>query len=481
MPRLRRGPGTSLQKLPLHPIWLSFVGVCIAGAALIALSLWSLWGYKQSADDTLDSVRANTLLDSLLIETLSAETGHRGYVLTGEEIFLDLYESGVRTVAAQREQVDGLPFGTAEGRSLLTEVGPLIDAKLANMAATVELRRAGRGDEATARIATGEGKALMDELRAKVARLDSLETDEVEAGIDTADRRATFAALGLIALSATTAWILFWVYRSIRRRGVEESLRETNRTKDEFLGLVSHELRTATTVIIGNARLLERGDDVLSAEERVQSHREIRAEGERMQQIVENMLTLSRTAVDDAHNTEPVLLGRVIDAAVSRHRAYFPGSAIAVRTAPRLPPVLGNASYIDQVVQNLLTNARKYASAVEPIEIISEADGARVTVSVLDRGRGIAPERQEQIFEPFVRLPSATTAREGVGLGLPVCRRLLRAQGGDISVASRPGGGSVFTFWLSVAPDPEGAGVDDGFADGNEAPAPTAEEAVVSS
>ncbi len=230
---------------------------------------------------------------------------------------------------------------------------------------------------------------------------------------------------------------------------------------------------------MGNARLLQR-DDVLDAEERARSQREIRVEAERMHQIVENMLTLSRVAADDAVTSEPVLLGRIIDAAVSRHRGYFPEGVVAVRTAQGLPPVMGNAAYIDQVVQNLLTNARKYASSSEPIEVISKADGERVTVSVLDRGRGIAPERQEQIFEPFVRLPSITTSREGVGLGLPVCRRLLHAQGGEISVASRPGGGSAFTFWLPIAPDPEDAGVEDGFAGGNEAAALTAEEAVVS-
>lgn len=71
----------------------------------------------------------------------------------------------------------------------------------------------------------------------------------------------------------------------------------------------------------------------------------------------------------------------------------------------------------------------------------------------MDRGPGIPPERAGAVFEPFVRLDATAGSSEGAGLGLPVCRRLMQAQGGDISVRPREGGGSCFTFTLQAVPD----------------------------
>jgi signal transduction histidine kinase len=103
------------------------------------------------------------------------------------------------------------------------------------------------------------------------------------------------------------------------------------------------------------------------------------------------------------------------------------------------------------VVENLLSNAAKYGSRTEPIDVEVTATGGEVAISVMDRGPGIERRRRDTIFEPFVRLPDSQKRSEGLGLGLPICRLLMRTLGGDVTVIDRPGGGARFTATLQVA------------------------------
>ena len=94
-------------------------------------------------------------------------------------------------------------------------------------------------------------------------------------------------------------------------------------------------------------------------------------------------------------------------------------------------------TYVEQVMRNLLSNAEKYSPANAPIEVRIERDRHDLIVSVLDRGPGVTEEEQSQIFEAFYRSQKTARRAKGVGIGLAVCKRLIEAQGGTITVSRR--------------------------------------------
>lgn len=225
------------------------------------------------------------------------------------------------------------------------------------------------------------------------------------------------------------------------RKETEDALRAANAAKDEFLGLVSHELRTPLTIIAGNAQLLQRVPN-MSQEDRDASLRDIHQQSERLQKLIENMLVLSRVEAADAVMSEPVLLQRIIPRLATAH---FPGMTshdVSVSIDPDLGPVAAEPTYIEQIVQNLISNAEKYSPPGAPVEVVAWRDGDLARVAVRDRGIGIAPEDIERIFEPFFRGGRTSQQSAGVGLGLSVCTRLADAMGGQMWARSREDGGS---------------------------------------
>lgn len=230
-------------------------------------------------------------------------------------------------------------------------------------------------------------------------------------------------------------------------------LKALERQKDEFLGLVSHELRTPLTTILGNASVLMRHSTRLTPEQIAAALGDIQSDAQRLQQVVENMLALSRVESHPEVELEPVLLVRLIGTAVEDHRRRFPARELVFEADSAASVVNAQLSYVLQIIGNLLSNAQKYSSANHPIQVdISIQDGMAVT-RVLDRGKGVTEDEAALIFDSFYRSGEPSQRPPGLGLGLAVCKRLMEAQHGDIWCSPRPGGGSEFAFSLPLSPE----------------------------
>jgi signal transduction histidine kinase len=239
------------------------------------------------------------------------------------------------------------------------------------------------------------------------------------------------------------------LYRELELRAQE--LARANAAKDEFLGLVSHELKTPITTIYGNAEVLERRGTTLPAEVQAGAILDIRVESERLHRIVDNLLVLARLERGQQLDVEPVLVRRVAQRIVADHKRRFPGRRVDLH-ASSVAPALAVPEYIDQVLRNLLSNAEKYSPPDTSIDITFEIEGETFAVRVLDRGQGIPESELENVFTPFYRSPR-TSAAPGAGIGLAVCKRLIEAQSGTIWARPREGGGTEFGFALPVARD----------------------------
>lgn len=225
--------------------------------------------------------------------------------------------------------------------------------------------------------------------------------------------------------------------------------------KDEFLGLVSHELRTPLTGIYGAVRILRVRGDQLPPDDRADLLEILEHESERMNQLVEDLLVLSRLDLGQEVMLEPVMAARVIDKVIAGLNYIKGPREIEVDVEKGLPPVAAEPSFFEQVLRNLLNNAQKYSPAGMPLTVkaVRTPEGD-VAVSVLDRGAGIAPEEADRIFEPFYRSPTAGMGK-GLGIGLTVCKRLTEAQDGHIWAKPREGGGVEIGFTLRRYEDDE--------------------------
>ena len=222
-----------------------------------------------------------------------------------------------------------------------------------------------------------------------------------------------------------------------------------NQLRDAFIGVISHELRTPITTIYGLSKMLrQRGAD-LDAEVVVSTIEDVEAEADRLQRLVEDLLVLSRAergAVDI--DGEPLGMARILRRVVEAERARLPGRVVELEASEGLPLVIGEETYVEQVVRNLLTNAAKYAHPAAPIRVVVEAVDDEVVTRVLDEGIGIAEGDTDRVFELFYRSTSATRMAGGAGIGLFVCRQLVGAMGGRIWAAPRSPVGTEVGFAL---------------------------------
>ena len=229
--------------------------------------------------------------------------------------------------------------------------------------------------------------------------------------------------------------------------------------RDAFVGVVSHELRTPITTIYGMSHLLRDRHRTMDPDALAGRLEDIKMEADRLHRLTEDLLVLSRAEGGRLDVTlDPLLIGHILDAAVRGELARTPGHHMEVSIDVGLPPVVGEETYVEQVIRNFLSNAVKYSPAGSTVWIAATAREGGVEVRVTDEGDGFSREDADRLWELFYRTKGATQKASGAGIGLFVSRALIEAMGGRVwgRRASDPEtGGSEFGFWLPAAPDPD--------------------------
>ena len=149
---------------------------------------------------------------------------------------------------------------------------------------------------------------------------------------------------------------------------------------------------------------------------------------------------------------ERTSLSEILEGTVTQLRPMVSDHKLVMELPSGLPPVLVDRHRVNQVAGNLVGNAAKFSAPGTQITIGAEVCGQEVIVSVKDQGKGIAPDRLESIFNPFVRAGGSVDGSRGgsFGLGLSICHKLVQEHGGRLWVQSEPGTGSTFFFSLPV-------------------------------
>ena len=229
-------------------------------------------------------------------------------------------------------------------------------------------------------------------------------------------------------------------------------LEKLERSRTEFLSLVSHELRAPLTSIKGASTTLLTASPELDPAEQREFARIIDEQADHMRALIGDLLDAGR--IDSGTlsiKPESTRLGALVDRARNTFVSGGRRHAILIDLAPDLPPVMADRRRIVQVLNNLLTNAARHSPESSPIRVEAVRDGVHVAISVSDEGRGVEPERLPYLFSKHAR-GDGEDAVVRQGLGLAICKGLVEAHGGRIRAESAGvGRGACFTFTVPIA------------------------------
>ena len=221
---------------------------------------------------------------------------------------------------------------------------------------------------------------------------------------------------------------------------------QAEKMRSSLLSAVSHDLRTPLASITGAASTLRLQRDRLEPETRDELLDGIADEAERLSRLVSNLLDMTRLEAGPELRRDLYPIEEIVGTALHRFERQLEHRDVTTQMPETLPMVYADDVLLGQVFVNLLENAIKYSPEGTPIEVSAQATENAVTLEVRDRGSGIAPGEEQEIFEKFHRGKLNDT--RGAGLGLAICRAIVEAHRGTIAAYNRTGGGAVFRICL---------------------------------
>jgi signal transduction histidine kinase len=229
--------------------------------------------------------------------------------------------------------------------------------------------------------------------------------------------------------------------------------------KSQFLTSMSHELRTPLNAIIGLTEMMVSNATRFGTENALEPLRRVNAAGHHLLSLINEVLDLSKIEAGKLElNPEPVNLAGLIDEVVGTagQLAEKNQNRLIVQAQENVDALNADSMRVKQILLNLLSNACKFTKQGDvTLRVRKVADGRDwVEIAVADTGIGLTAEQQAKLFQEFTQADSLTARRYGgTGLGLALSRKLARMMGGDVTVTSEPGKGSVFTVRLPVGAD----------------------------
>jgi signal transduction histidine kinase/CheY-like chemotaxis protein len=466
----------SIAALNLHSRGGLALVFALAVVLLIAFLSYRGWSASvrtaQQADVTKRTISG---VDAFLLAATNAETGQRGFLLSGEERYLAPYRQARADLPRILQSLQTVTMNRPDQAQRLQRLNALIDEKLAELALTIELRRTKGFDAALEVVRTDQGRILMSQMREICSQM--LAVTNVRVAQYSAQARSSVDQAGLISIlgGASLFALLLVAHFAIQREAarrlsligeLQQSERRleilaaeaqsANRAKSTFLSTMSHEIRTPMNAILGYAQLMLR-DPGLGADAKANLEI-IGRSGEHLLRLINNILDLSKIEAGRTEiNVITFSLYRVLDDLAAMFRLRAEAKALGFEMlvdGESVPYVLADEGKIRQVLINLLGNGIKFTRrGYVKLHVTLEKRSAHrlwLSARIEDSGSGMTAPEQEQLFQPFRQSERGINVQEGTGLGLAISRQFARLMGGDITVSSIPGQGSVFRLEVPI-------------------------------
>jgi signal transduction histidine kinase len=415
---------------------------------------------SQSANETVNhTLQVESKLLAMLSTVRDAESGQRGYLLTGNPKYLEIYRIAENAIGPAIADVKKTITDAAQQKAL-AEIQPLIERKFAELGETVRLYSSGDGAAALALVRSDIGFSLMSEIRARTINITEEERRlfSVRAS-KSASINGWLLAVNLIGFALIVMAVLSILF--IGRLAEKEivymgELERSNQELDDFAYIASHDLKEPLRGLFNHATfLLEDYKDKID-EDGVRRLTRLGLLCQRMERLINDLMYFSRLGRADlaVQETDP----NAVIAEIQQMMETVLNERHARIVVPRvLPRIVCDKTRVTEVFRNLITNAVKYndkAERVVEIGFLESADsdtGAERNVFyVKDNGIGIDPEYHQEIFRIFKRLQNAADGPDnGTGVGLTFVKKIVERHGGRIWLESEPGKGTVFYFSLN--------------------------------
>ncbi|MFJ8086258.1 ATP-binding protein [Streptomyces sp. NPDC096205] len=267
-----------------------------------------------------------------------------------------------------------------------------------------------------------------------------------------ADGPAVFAAdQRFLTLLATAAARALQAERLAAQAARARELTEIDKLRAALLAAVGHDLRTPLAGIKACVSSLREPDLELSDAQQAELLATVDASADKMNDLVENLLALSRLQAGALSVHPRAAALDEITAAALLHTPVPPGRAVEVDVPDDLPPLWADPGLLERVVANLVANALQAGPPDQPVRLHARQEGNTIRLHVTDHGPGVPADQRERIFTPFQRLDDHTT-HHGLGLGLAIARGFTEAMNGTLTPTDTPGGGLTMTLTLPTAP-----------------------------
>ena len=227
---------------------------------------------------------------------------------------------------------------------------------------------------------------------------------------------------------------------------------EKERMRGNLLRAVSHDLRTPLTSIYGACSVMLDNFENIPRERQIKMLNDIRSDAQWLTRMVENLLSVTRVdAVSVQLSTQSTVLDELIDALLVKFRKHYPQQKVLVELPEQFITIPMDPMLIQQVLMNLLENAVFHAQGMEHLWLRVRIINDKAVVLVEDDGCGIPIEKMDRLFTGLLDSRTPTdVSRSNMGIGLSVCRTIIKAHGSDIHAKNRPEGGAIFSFALEM-------------------------------
>ena len=227
---------------------------------------------------------------------------------------------------------------------------------------------------------------------------------------------------------------------------------EKERMRGNLLRAVSHDLRTPLTTIYGSCSAMIENFDSIPKERQLTLLKDIQADAQWLNRMVENLLSVTRVDADSVRlSKHSVVLEELIDALLVKFHKHYPDKRVQVSIPEEFVSIPMDPVLIEQVLMNLLENAVFHARGMRNLWLRVEVKDRRAYFTVEDDGCGIPEEKMSHLFSGLLDSEApADSARSNMGIGLSVCRTIIKAHSSELKAGNRPQGGAVFSFALEM-------------------------------
>ena len=227
---------------------------------------------------------------------------------------------------------------------------------------------------------------------------------------------------------------------------------ETERMRGNLLRAVSHDLRTPLTSVYGSCSAMIENFDSIPREKQLMLLKDMQSDAQWLNRMVENLLSVTRVDADKVRlSKHSVVLEELVDVLLVKFRKHYPDKEVQVDIPEEFVSIPMDPVLIEQVLMNLLENAVFHAQGMRSLWLRVKIQNRHAVFSVEDDGCGISEERMAHLFTGLLGSEApADSTRSNMGIGLSVCKTIIKAHGGELKAGNRPSGGAVFSFALEM-------------------------------